>query len=243
MICRAGFTGEGYLTLAGQSLRKRANIAFVFRTLQSECLLLLAGYPFKISQHHMNEANVEIFGNFSMALLDGHLEVWISSGRGFLRLVSKMALNDGKYHVVHVIKNGRKFDLIVDDDMQDTQTLMGTVTLINILEEDGGRLYLGGLPSLKVFNGITPTFVKLEGAIRDVVINNSTINLNQALETFKVQIGRDGPEMGGTANGFIDVPLKTQPMIGSKSLVSEAKPTCETVSCKPNINENEAITL
>lgn len=229
IFLRAGFNGDGYLTLGGHSLRKRANIAFVFRTLQPQCLLLLAGYPLNGSQRHQNDASEKIMGNFSIALLEGKLEIWMNSGRGRLRLLSRNTLNDGEYHAVKIIKIGRKFDLIVDDDLQDSQTLSGTITFIHISEEDGARIYVGGSSPLNKFNGILPTMVKLEGAIRDLIINNHTINFNAALDSYRVQVGRDGPLMDDT-NISMEIPLQTEPIIHSKNFSSTTIKSCETVS-------------
>ncbi|XP_067621354.1 laminin subunit alpha-1 isoform X1 [Eurosta solidaginis] len=215
IITKAGFTGQGYIELPSQSLRKRSNTGFVFRTLQSDCLLLLSAYPPEVAEDYDDK---DIKGNYSISLIDCHLQVWINSGRSLLKLSSNNTLNDGEFHVVNLIKTGRKFELMIDDALQDTKTLTGTPTLVS-MPRDAGGLYIGGAPSYEEFMQLAPTFNKLEGAIRDVVFNNHTVNLNQALAFSNVQIGRNGPPMG-TVNGLIDVLLKTEPMIGKSFTAS-----------------------
>lgn len=220
---RAGFAGQGYIELPSQSLRKRANAGFVFRTLQSDCLLLLAAYPPEVADDYDAK---DIKGNYSISLVDGHLQVWINSGRSFIKLSSNVTLNDGEFHVVNLLKNGRKFDLMIDDELQETKNLQGSPTLVSMPREAGG-LYIGGAPPYDEYTPLAPTFNKLEGAIRDVVFNNRTVNFNQALSFVNAQIGRNGPAMG-SINGLSDILMKTEPMIG-KSFTA-APEGCKRVS-------------
>uniref|UniRef100_A0A1B0BIW7 Laminin subunit alpha-1 n=1 Tax=Glossina palpalis gambiensis TaxID=67801 RepID=A0A1B0BIW7_9MUSC len=209
MITKAGFIGQGYLEMPSQSLRKRASTAFVFRTLQKDCLLMLAAYPPEVQDDYDSK---DIKGNYSVSLIGGHLHVWINSGRSLIKLLSNVTLNDGEFHLVNLLKNGRKFELIVDDEPQDSKNLMGSPTVVG-MPRDAGGLYIGGAPSYEEYIPLAPTFTKLEGALRDVVFNNRTLNFNQAVRFANVQIGRNGPIMG-SVNGLNDILLKTEPMIG-----------------------------
>lgn len=220
---RAGFTGQGYIELPSQSLRKRANTGFVFRTLQPDCILLLSAYPPEVNEDYDAK---DIKGNYSISLIDGHLQVWINSGRSFIQMHSNVSLNDGEFHVVNLLKNGRKFELMVDDELQVSKNLMNSPTLVS-MPRDAGGLYIGGSPPYEEYTPLAPTFIKLEGAVRDVVFNNRTLNFNQALSFVNVQIGRNGPAMG-SVNGLSDILLKTEPMIG-KSFTA-APEGCKRVS-------------
>ncbi|XP_033151119.1 laminin subunit alpha-1 isoform X1 [Drosophila mauritiana] len=217
MITKAGFSGNGYLELPSQSLRKRSNTALVFRTLQPDCLLLLAAYPPEILGDYDAK---DIKGNFSISLVDGQLHVWVNSGRSFIKMSSNSSqMNDGEFHVVHLIKTGRKLELMVDDELQEIRNLNGNPTVVS-LPRDAGGLYIGGAPAHESYTPLAPTFVNLEGAIRDVVFNNRTINFNDALTFSNVQIGRNGPLMGSLKGGLYDVLLKTEPMIGKSFTAS-----------------------
>lgn len=214
---RAGFAGNGYLELPSQSLRKRANTGLVFRTLQPDCLLMLAAYPPEVLDDYDAK---DIKGNYSISLIDGQLQVWINSGRSFIKMYSNVSqLNDGELHVINLIKTGRRFELMVDDEQQDVRSLSGSPSLVSLPQEAGG-LYIGGAPSHESFMALAPTFTKLEGAVRDVVFNNRTINFNDALTFANVQIGRNGPLMGSINGALYDVLLKTEPMIGKSFTAS-----------------------
>ncbi|XP_046866451.1 laminin subunit alpha-1 isoform X2 [Drosophila willistoni] len=227
MITKAGFSGNGYLELPSQSLRKRANTGLVFRTLQPDCLLLLSAYPPEVLDDYDSK---DIKGNYSMSLIDGQLQIWINSGRSFLKMYSNGSqLNDGELHVIQLIKTGRKLELMIDDELQDTKSLSGTPTVISLPREAGG-LYIGGAPPYESYNPLAPTFVKLEGAIRDVVFNNRTVNFNDAITFANVQIGRNGPVMGNLKSGLYDVLLKTEPMIG-KSFTASPEGCKRDFSC------------
>lgn len=206
---RAGFTGHGYIELPSQSLRKRSNVGLVFRTLQSDCLLMLSAYPPEVADDYDAK---DLQGNYSISLINGHLHVWVNSGKSIIKMFSNMTLNDGEFHVVNLIKTGRKFELMIDDELQDIKSLNGSPTLVS-MPRDAGGLYIGGAPSHEEFTPLAPTFIKLEGSVRDVVFNNHTINFNQALSFADVQIGRNGPLMGNIKGQF-DGFLKTEPMIG-----------------------------
>lgn len=186
---------------------------------------MLAAYPPEVQDDYDSK---DIKGNYSISLIDGRLHVWINSGRSLIKLLSNVTLNDGEFHLVNLLKNGRKFELIVDDEPQDSKNLMGSPTVVG-MPRDAGGLYIGGAPSYEEYIPLAPTFTKLEGALRDVVFNNRTLNFNQAVRFANVQIGRNGPIMG-SINGLNDVLLKTEPMIG-KSFTA-APEGCKRVSCK-----------
>ncbi|XP_030377128.1 laminin subunit alpha-1 [Scaptodrosophila lebanonensis] len=211
MITKAGFTGNGYLELPSQTLRKRANMGLVFRTQQPDCLLLLSAYPPEVLADYDEK---DIRGNYSISLVDGQLQVWLHTGRSFVKMFSNSSqLNDGELHVINLIKTGRKLELMVDDELQDVRSLSGTPTVIG-MPRDAGGLYIGGAPPHEIFTPLAPTFIKLEGAVRDVVFNNRTINFNDALAVTNVQIGRNGPLMGSSLKGDLyDVLLKTEPIL------------------------------
>jgi len=99
----------------------------VFRTLQPDCLLLLAAYPPEILADYDAK---DIKGNFSISLVDGQLHVWVNSGRSFVKMSSNSSqMNDGEFHVVNLIKTGRKLELMVDDELQETRNLNGNPTV------------------------------------------------------------------------------------------------------------------
>lgn len=224
-ITKAGFNGNGYVELNSHSLRKRANFGFVFRTLQRDCLLLFSGYPPQTMDDYDSK---DVRGNFSVALVNGHIQVWLDAGKGRVELESNLTLNDGEFHVINVNKIGRKFELRINDNLQATKSFSATPALINSPEGFGG-LFLGGVPDFPEFDNLSPTNMGLEGAIQDVVFNNKTISFDQVLNFKNVHIGGMGPSMGSGSPML----MKTEP-IGHK--FKETTEGCQRVSCEEIIS-------
>lgn len=196
----------------------------MFRTLQPECLLLLSAYP---PQSAADYDTKDVRGNYSIALINGRIHVWVDAGKGRVELDSNLTLNDGEFHTVSVTKSGRKFELRINDQLQATKTLSSTPALVNMPESSGG-LFLGGAPEYQEFDDLSPTSIGLEGSIKDVVFNNKTISFDRVIDFKNVHMGGDGPQMG--SQGI--VVMMTEP-IGPK--FKESKEGCQRVSCKLEI--------
>lgn len=224
-ISKAGFNGNGYVELPSHTLKKRANFGFAFRTLQPDCLLLFSGFP---PQTMADYDAKDVRGNFSVSLVNGHINVWVDAGKGRVELESNLTLNDGEIHVINVNKNGRKFELRINDNLQVTKSFFGTPAVVHSPGEFGG-LFFGGVPDFPEFDNLAPTFNGLEGAIQDVVFNNETISFDQVLSFKNVHMGGSGPSMG------VGSPLlmKTEP-IGHK--FKELTESCQRVSCERDLS-------
>lgn len=194
------------------SLRKRSNVGFVFRTLQSECLLLLSAYPPEARDDYDVK---DIKGNYSIAILDGFIYVGINSGFDIVKLKSNTTVNDGEYHVINLIKMDRRVSLMIDDELHSSKSITGSLPNINMPEDSGG-FYIGGAPTISDFDSIVPTTTRLIGAIRDIVLNNRTVMFTEALNFSHVLIGRDGPSMG-----LLDIYMKTEPIGNSFTVAPE----------------------
>uniref|UniRef100_A0A7G3AFZ3 Putative extracellular matrix glycoprotein laminin subunit alpha and gamma n=1 Tax=Lutzomyia longipalpis TaxID=7200 RepID=A0A7G3AFZ3_LUTLO len=207
-ISRAGFHGKGFVELPSHSLNRVANLAFVFRTLQPDCLLLLAGYPQRILGDY-DEKDTK--GNYSIWLQDGHVNLWINAGSGGIHLISEMGVNDGEYHVVSVTKTKRKLQLRIDDQLQASKHLPNASSIVILPGSEGG-MFLGGIPPTSEYDDLPPEEkISLHGAIQDIVFNNHTIYLGNPINFVGVQLGRVGPQMG--SNGYLhEVLMKTEPI-------------------------------
>lgn len=220
---RAGFYGNGYVELPSHSLRKRANFGFVFRTLQPECLIMLSAYPPSTTDEYDSKDKK---GNYSVSLIEGRAHVWIDAGTGRLELVSNVTVNDGEYHVLSLQRQGRKFELRIDDEFQASRSFTSNRSAINMPGDLGG-LYFGGAPDYPEYDNLVPlaAFVPFQGSIKDVVFNNHTMLFNEALNFTNVQIGRSGPAMG--FQGMNNVLMKTEPIGKSFTAAPEG---CHRVS-------------
>lgn len=221
VITKAGFYGNGYMELPSHSLRKRANFGFVFRTLQSDCLLMFSGYPPQTLDDYDEK---DVRGNFSVSLINGHVHVWIAAGKGRVELESNLTLNDGEFHVININKIGRKFELRINDKFEIVRSLSATPALVNSPEEFGG-LFIGGVPEFPEFDNLMPTLNGLRGAIKDVVFNNKSISFDSVLNFKNIHIGGLGPTMGSS----FDQEIKTEPV---RPKFRETQEGCQRVSSR-----------
>lgn len=205
-------------------MRKRANFGVVFRTLQANCLILLAAFPPSVSSDEIEFDQKEIRGNYSLALYEGRAYVWVNAGSETLELKSNISLNDGEYHVIIVQKSGRKFELRIDDETQAVNSFVSQPFVINMPEERGG-LYFGAVPDFPEYDYLAKAFEPFEGAIKDVVFNNHTIYFNDFRNFSNIQMGRSGPAMG--YQSALNNIMKTEPISKSFTAVPEG---CHRVS-------------
>lgn len=205
----AGFYGNGFVELPNHSLKKRANIGFVFRTLQADALILLSVVAQQeLANNYYDEKDLR--SNYSFALTNGRLVFWADAGRGRIELSSNNTLNDGAYHTVNVVKVGRKFELRVDDEFQMSKSLSAPPFVINMLEESGG-FYIGGIPNIPEYASAVEQQDGFQGTLKDFVVNNQTISFGGVINSTNVGIGRDGPKMG-QHEVFNEMLMKTEPI-------------------------------
>lgn len=206
----AGFYGNGFIELPNHSLRKRANIGFVFRTLQADALILLSVVPpQEMANNYYDEKDLR--SNYSFSLANGRLIFWADAGRGRIELSSNNTLNDGEYHTVNVLKFNRKFELRVDDEFQMSKSLSAQPFVISMIEESGG-FYVGGIPpNIPEYTNTAEKLDAFQGTLKDFVVNNQTISFGEVINSMNVGIGRDGPKMG-RREMFNDMLMKTEPI-------------------------------
>jgi laminin alpha 1/2 len=108
---------------------------------------------------------------YSASVVDGRINVQVDAGRGGIVLSSQRKFNDGKFHSLSVTKIGRRLELRVDDELQDTATLPRGATVVHAPGPSGG-LYFGGVPSNFTNTGLAASSVPLIGTIKDVIFND-----------------------------------------------------------------------
>lgn len=204
------------------SLKKRGNLGMVFKTLQPDCVILLAAYPPNLEDFDAKD----IRGNYSVSLIEGKVVVWANSGRGRIELLSNETVNDGEFHVLSLMKSGRRLELRIDDSFNDAESLPEQPYTINLPEVSGG-LFIGGIPNVTEFESLVPTVERFEGTIQDLVFNNHTINLFDAIALEKVHLGRPGPQMGMSLGSYSNMLMKTEPIAKSFTPTPEG---CQKVS-------------
>ncbi|KDR22194.1 Laminin subunit alpha-1, partial [Zootermopsis nevadensis] len=176
----ASFHGRGHLQLPSHSLdRRNASFGFVFRTLQPNALLMVTAF-------RDGEPGQSFY---SVSLVDGTLNVQLNAGRGGVTLSPKKHFNDGKFHSLSVTKTGRRLELRIDDELQDTVTLPKGATVVRAPGPSGG-LYFGGVPSNFTSTALKASPVPLIGTIKDVIFNDQLLQLDHPISFEHVGIGR-----------------------------------------------------
>lgn len=95
----------------------------------------------------------------------------VDTGRGGAVLSPQKHFNDGKFHSLSVTKTGRRLELRIDDELQDTVTLPRGATVVRAPGPSGG-LYFGGVPSNFTSTGLAASSIPLFGTIKDVIFND-----------------------------------------------------------------------
>ncbi|XP_014221917.2 laminin subunit alpha-1 [Trichogramma pretiosum] len=193
-----GFYGNGFVELAGRDLRKKtSSLGFSFRTLQDYAVLLLStfeGPEERLFGIPKQDTTLIKDNYYSVAVIDGHLEVRVNNGKGEAVLQSNGTFNDGKYHTVIVNKKRKEIELRIDDayQMSEKLSIPDAVRAPKL-----GGLFFGGLPQLIMSTKKISTKTSLQGAIKDFIYNDDSIlNFGDAVSFEHAFIGRPGPTMG-----------------------------------------------
>ncbi|XP_023288824.1 laminin subunit alpha-2 [Orussus abietinus] len=193
-----GFYGDGYLEHRAFTLKKISSaISFSFRTMQSDAMLLLStfqGQEERLTNMQTSEGDSIKDSYYSVAVVNGQVQVRINSGRGELMIRSNSTFNDGKYHSVLVLKKRKDVELRIDDAYQSSGRLP-TGAAIRAPESNGG-LFFGGLPALINNTNMIGTTVPLYGAIKDAIFNDEVLRFDEATAFDHALIGRSGPRLG-----------------------------------------------
>uniref|UniRef100_A0A914BVB7 Basement membrane proteoglycan n=1 Tax=Acrobeloides nanus TaxID=290746 RepID=A0A914BVB7_9BILA len=108
----------------------------------------------------------------SIGLNDGYLIYSYELGGGAAQIISKEPINDGKEHILRVVRKGRNGSLTVDLEQPILGTSSGILAMLNV----EGNVYIGGLPNLELMTaGLhTQNFI---GCIADLALNGQRIDL------------------------------------------------------------------
>ncbi|XP_015124906.1 laminin subunit alpha-1, partial [Diachasma alloeum] len=188
-----GFYGDGYLEHRSFPLKKKsANVTVSFRTMQHEAALVLS--TFQGQEDGLNTVGSDDKDNYySIALVNGQVQVRINAGVGELTLQSNSTFNDGKYHTVTIMKRRKNVELRIDDAYQDGGVLPSAAV---VRAPEFGGLFFGGLTALINDTRMIGSVVPLYGAIKEAIFNEEIIRFQEAVSFDHALIGRSGPVMG-----------------------------------------------
>ncbi|XP_034944517.1 laminin subunit alpha-1-like isoform X2 [Chelonus insularis] len=199
-----GFYGDGYLEYRSFPLKKiHSLINFSFRTMQKEAALLLStfqGQEDRLNNIHNGDEETNKNMYYSVAIVEGQVQIRLNSGKGELILQSNNTYNDGKYHVVTIVKKRKEIELRVDDAYQASGKLPSGAA---VRAPDLGGLFFGGLPALINNTKMIGSVVPLYGAIKDAIFNDEILRFDEAITFDHASIGRAGPIMGKDPPSYI----------------------------------------
>ncbi|XP_072305715.1 agrin isoform X2 [Eucyclogobius newberryi] len=219
------FGGESYLAFQTMSAYHTVRIAMEFRTSEMTGILLYNGQDRKKDF-------------ISLALVNGRVELRFNTGSGTGTLVSKVQVEQGRWHQLVVTRNRRNAMLSVDsEDHVEGESPRGTDGL-NL----DTNLFIGGVPldmkqDVKERTGVDTGLV---GCIRLLDVNNRVLNLqeNGGDSLFGSGVGECGnnPCVPNPCRNGAACQVKEAEMFHCKCTRGFWGPTCADVHdpCEPN---------
>ncbi|KAF7990369.1 hypothetical protein HCN44_000174 [Aphidius gifuensis] len=206
-----GFYGNSYLEHQSFTFKKITSIfSFSFRSTQQEAVLLLSTFENQNNQQEQNNNDHDINKNmyYSVAIVDGKIQIRINAGKGELILQSNDTFNDGEYHTITIIKERKEITLRINDNYQSSGKLSSSTA---IKGPQFGGLYFGGLPASLNTTKMIGSIVPLYGAIRNTIFNDKILRFEEALTFDRAIIGRSGPNIGKNLSSSLSRSMSSQP--------------------------------
>eukprot|EP00062_Callorhinchus_milii_P012745 gi/632960275/ref/XP_007896099.1/ PREDICTED: basement membrane-specific heparan sulfate proteoglycan core protein [Callorhinchus milii] len=160
----AFFHDEGYIALPRQMFprstpRVPETIEMKVRTRTSNGLLLWQGVE--------NGENGKGKDYVALGLRNGHLLFSYQLGSGEANILSEDPINDGEWHKITAVREGKSGHIQVDED----EVVRGESTGDKVMVNTKGSIYLGGAPDIKPFTGGKFTS-GITGCIKDLLLLN-----------------------------------------------------------------------
>jgi hypothetical protein len=200
VLKRVSFSGDGYLEVKAQTLRRDCSFGFSFRTFLANSVLVLSTFQ---GRSGGNDANY-----YSVSLLDGKLLFKFAAAAAAAitnmgrrtEFATARSYNDGHYHTVSVKKVATRVYLYVDDNLVcDSVGLdLGDRTLEIPAPSDGG-LFIGGVPFIIrdsiEHTGSTGSVNGFVGTISDLAfiddVSVRVIAMNEPVAIERAHVGRE----------------------------------------------------
>ncbi|XP_042199708.1 basement membrane-specific heparan sulfate proteoglycan core protein [Callorhinchus milii] len=174
----AFFHDEGYIALPRQMFprstpRVPETIEMKVRTRTSNGLLLwqgVVGHDSQEEQPGLSEENGENGKGkdyVALGLRNGHLLFSYQLGSGEANILSEDPINDGEWHKITAVREGKSGHIQVDED----EVVRGESTGDKVMVNTKGSIYLGGAPDIKPFTGGKFTS-GITGCIKDLLLLN-----------------------------------------------------------------------
>lgn len=221
------FLGNGYAILNRTlySFKQRSAIQLKFQTRAKSGLIFLVGRGRKYLSIEMN---------------NGAVAFQYDLGGGPARLLSRGTFNDGNWHVLEAVRDGKRSALHVDGKNEASGVSAGSQTTLSVSD----YMYFGGYPGDHGFGDVTSK--DFEGCISDVNIDSIPVYLSEAVETRYTVLGcpssRFEPSVASFyGQGYIQVPTAAQPVDGPE-IVTQQDDTFE-VNLRVRTNSSDGLVL
>ncbi|XP_053546192.1 basement membrane-specific heparan sulfate proteoglycan core protein isoform X4 [Bombina bombina] len=173
------FSDDSYIALPRSAFpRSRPEapetIELEIRTTSADGVILWQGMVTHGSEHELHDTNKEENEQgkgkdfISLGLKDGHLLFSYQLGSGEANILSEDPVNDGEWHKITAIREGKSGSIQVDGEEMVTGLSPGK----NIMVNTKGSVYLGGVPSVKSLTGGKFTS-GITGCIKNLVLLNA----------------------------------------------------------------------
>nr|XP_033778769.1 basement membrane-specific heparan sulfate proteoglycan core protein isoform X4 [Geotrypetes seraphini] len=161
----AYFSDDAYIALPRQIFPRSLpeapeTIELEIRTSSSNGLILWQGVAEK--------ENGKTKDFISIGLKDGHLVFSYQLGSGEANIISEDPVNDGEWHKVMAIREGKTGSIQVDGE----EMVNGQSPGSNIMMNTKGHIYLGGAPHVKMLTG-KKYLSGITGCLKNIVLMNS----------------------------------------------------------------------
>ncbi|XP_075461950.1 basement membrane-specific heparan sulfate proteoglycan core protein isoform X3 [Ascaphus truei] len=144
------------------------------RTTSLNGVILWQGMVTHGSEHELHDTNEEENEQgkgkdfISLGLKDGHLRFSYQLGSGEANILSEDPVNDGEWHKITAIREGKAGSIQVDGE----EMVIGNSPGKNIMVNTKGSVYVGGAPNVKILTG--GMFLSgITGCIKNLVLLNA----------------------------------------------------------------------
>ncbi|XP_044138378.1 basement membrane-specific heparan sulfate proteoglycan core protein isoform X4 [Bufo gargarizans] len=161
----SSFSGDSYIVLPRQMFpRSRPDspetIELELRTTSTDGVILWQGMEEK------EQGRERDF--ISLGLRDGHLLFSYQLGSGEANIMTEDPINDGEWHKITAVREGKSGSVYIDGE----EVISGSSPGKNIMVDTKGKVYLGGVPNVKLMTG-GKFSIGINGCIKNLVLLNA----------------------------------------------------------------------
>ncbi|XP_069802948.1 basement membrane-specific heparan sulfate proteoglycan core protein isoform X4 [Dendropsophus ebraccatus] len=175
----SSFSGDSYIVLPRHTFpRSRPDspetIELELRTTSTDGVIFWQGMEGLWLEHDLHDTNQEEKEQgrerdfISLGLRDGHLLFSYQLGSGEANIITEDPINDGEWHKITAVREGKAGSVHIDGE----EVISGSAPGKNIMVDTKSKVYLGGVPNVKLMTG-GKFSTGITGCIKNVVLLNA----------------------------------------------------------------------